>query len=271
MMESQPNYYSIIPADVRYDKNLKANEKLLYGEITALSNSYGYCWANNHYFSELYGVNKKTVSVWISNLEKQGYIRTEIEYHQGTNRVYRRLIYIVQPQPVDDREPIHEKDPIHENVETYPRKDGGGYPQKDGDPIHEKMEDSITRTNTTRTNTKKEYIVHSSDDESNTSKPSEKELKERFEMIWKEYPNKKGKVKAFRSYKSAIKKGVEDIDILKGIGLYKKHLEKNEWLSPANGSTWFNQNRWEDEYEIDLERSEDKDFDEMDFLKSLEG
>lgn len=33
-----PNYYAVIPAEIRYDKKLKANEKLLYGEITALAN-----------------------------------------------------------------------------------------------------------------------------------------------------------------------------------------------------------------------------------------
>ena len=38
MNENEINYYAIIPANVRYDINLKPNEKLLYGEITALSN-----------------------------------------------------------------------------------------------------------------------------------------------------------------------------------------------------------------------------------------
>jgi len=30
MEKEQPNYYAIIPANIRYDNNLKANEKLLY-------------------------------------------------------------------------------------------------------------------------------------------------------------------------------------------------------------------------------------------------
>ena len=45
-MES-PSYYAVIPASVRYDERLKANEKLLYGELTALSQKDGFAFASN--------------------------------------------------------------------------------------------------------------------------------------------------------------------------------------------------------------------------------
>lgn len=43
-MNEKPGYYAIIPAGVRYDKQLPQGAKLLYGEITALTNKNGYCW-----------------------------------------------------------------------------------------------------------------------------------------------------------------------------------------------------------------------------------
>ena len=48
-----PGYFAIIPGNIRYDKTLCPNAKLLYGEITSLCNKKGHCWASNSYFSKL--------------------------------------------------------------------------------------------------------------------------------------------------------------------------------------------------------------------------
>ena len=82
----EPNFYAIIPASVRYDKRLKPNAKLLYGEITALCNQEGFCWADNTYFSRLYEVEKMTISRWISQLENGGYLKIEHFPELGNKR-----------------------------------------------------------------------------------------------------------------------------------------------------------------------------------------
>ena len=80
------NFYAIIPAYVRYDKSLKPNAKLLYGEITALCNREGFCWAGNDYFAELYDVDQKTISRWISQLVDKNYISIEVLKIEGNKR-----------------------------------------------------------------------------------------------------------------------------------------------------------------------------------------
>ena len=72
------NQFAIIPSKIRYDNKLKPAEKLLYGELTVLVNKKGYCYAQNKYFLELYGVRQETVSRWISNLQKFNYIEIKI-------------------------------------------------------------------------------------------------------------------------------------------------------------------------------------------------
>jgi hypothetical protein len=70
----EKSYYAIVPASVRYDEKLCPNAKLLYGEITALCNDKGYCWANNRYFSVLYNVSVRSVINWIRELETANHI-----------------------------------------------------------------------------------------------------------------------------------------------------------------------------------------------------
>lgn len=93
-MQNRPSYYAIIPSIVRYDNRLKPNEKLLYGEITALANKLGICFASNKYFSELYDVSKETISRWLSDLKKYGYIDIKVRYKNGTKEVEKRGIVI---------------------------------------------------------------------------------------------------------------------------------------------------------------------------------
>lgn len=95
--QNKPNYYSITPASVRYDKKLKPNAKLLYGEITALCNDKGYCWAKNSYFAGLYEVDDRSVSRWVSDLEKNGYIKTKLIYKTNSKEIDKRLIFISDP------------------------------------------------------------------------------------------------------------------------------------------------------------------------------
>lgn len=66
------NYYAIIPAFVRYDKRLPMLSRFLYGELTALCNEKGYCWASNRYFAELYEVSIETISRYIAKLKEFG-------------------------------------------------------------------------------------------------------------------------------------------------------------------------------------------------------
>ena len=74
----RPAYWAVIPATVRYDDNLPANAKLLYGEITALSDAKGYCWASNEYFAQLFGWATKSVTRLVSALRDAGHIEVEM-------------------------------------------------------------------------------------------------------------------------------------------------------------------------------------------------
>nr|DAN00899.1 MAG TPA: replisome organizer protein [Caudoviricetes sp.] len=90
------SYYAVIPATVRYDNNVVPSAKLLYGEITALCNEKGYCWATNDYFGRLYSVSKRTISTWIKSLCDAGYISTEFILDNESQKVKVRCLKVVE-------------------------------------------------------------------------------------------------------------------------------------------------------------------------------
>ena len=129
MEEKQRNkvgYYSIIPSKILYNKELKANEKLLYAMITSLACKEGYCFATNNYFAEELGVHPKTVSSWISDLRDKNYIKVEM-IRKENKQIIQRKIYI--------------------NDVPYPLNNGYLYQSKNGQAIYQNMEGNNINNN----------------------------------------------------------------------------------------------------------------------------
>ncbi len=102
------NYYAIIPANVRYSKNIPMGSKLLYGEITALCNEKGYCWAKNSYFEELYQVDKTTIVRWINQLIKHNFVQKI----KVDNPEYQRCLAIVNNRGCKNDTPNNKNDTL---------------------------------------------------------------------------------------------------------------------------------------------------------------
>lgn len=139
-MHEQPNYFSILSADVRYCKELKPNEKLLFSEITALSNKDGYCFASNSYFSKLYGVSIQSISSWINHLKALGFLHVEMVY-EG-KEIKQRKLY-----PITDA-----MGGIQKKFNTPSKKVEEGYSKKVEGGIQKKFKDNNTSINNTSIN-----------------------------------------------------------------------------------------------------------------------
>lgn len=215
------SYYSILTADVRYDKTLKPNEKLLFSEITALSNKRGYCNASNNYFAQLYDVTTVTASNWVNHLKDRGYIDVEMIY--DGKQIKERRIFV-------------NSDPIKKNFNTPKEKVEDPIKEKFMRGIKKKFKENNTRYNNTSNN---------------------KQLEEDFEKLWKLYPRKEGKKKAFEAYKRAIKNGTTNKEIQTGIVNYLTQIrvQRTNKQYIKQGSTWFNGECWHDEYNVGQERS----------------
>ena len=87
--ENKIGYYAIIPANVRYDNELTEKARLLYGEITCLSNKEGYCFALNNYFAKLYKCSTRAIQNSISKLEQKGYVTRQRSEKDERNLIVR--------------------------------------------------------------------------------------------------------------------------------------------------------------------------------------
>lgn len=216
-------YYAVIPSDVRYDPELKPNAKLLYGELTALSDKKGYCWATNEHFANLYELSVGTISRLISQLEKKGYIRCEMAAtEKGSERRIYAGAFFVSTGGVDEKR----KTPI-----VKKRKGGldeiGKQNNKDLSLLPPKAPQGGRR----RQEPKKQPDWDP----------------ERFDKFWKYYPRGENKQAAIRAW-DKLKPSSELIDTM--AQALKRQVASEGWrqgIGIPYASTWLNNRRWEDE------------------------
>lgn len=231
--KERPSFFAIIPADVRYDKRLKPNEKLLFGEITALCNTEGYCWATNAYFAELYDKTNRSISEWISHLESLGYIKVGIK-----KNTYRKITLIESAARGTKK------------TSTPPRR-------KLPPPLEENFQHNNT-SNSTENNPPNpqggEGEVSSSSDEKTKKGKAPRSLSEfeekEFLMFYTVYPRKQGKADARKAWLQMMKKkNRPDIStITRAITL---RLERGDWKNKEKKyiplpASWIRGERWED-------------------------
>lgn len=214
-MKEKPSYYAILTADVRYDKRLNANSKLLYAEITALSEKNGVCWAGDSYFSKLYEVTPRTVQRWLNDLEKYNYIKRDVVYKDDSKEVEKRYITIV-------------KEVVTKMSVPYRQKCQGG--------MDKNVVDSTTSINTTSTNE-----VHVQNEEL-------------FNEFWEKYPRKINKKKAKDKYVKSVdeethKKIIKDLEVRKNSNFW----EDEQYI--PHPTTYLNGERWNDEIETNANTS----------------
>jgi predicted phage replisome organizer len=71
-----------------------------------------------------------------------------------------------------------------------------------------------------------------------------------FEEVWSLYPKKQGKSNALKAFEKAVNNGTDVETIKQGIKKYIAYVDSIDWLNYKNGSTWFNQECWNDDYTI---------------------
>ena len=241
METKRPSYYAVIPADVRYDDDLPANAKLLYGEIAALVGPDGFCYASNAYFAAVYKMSERTISGLIGKLQERNYIEIVLQKDTKTGQIVKRQIFL-KVSSCDER-------PV-EKIFYTPRK-----------YFQEGIEKIFYYTNLSNTNNPPISPPEGDDppkkvkNRSRDYKSAAEVLPERFEKFWTFYRthvppecNPGNRQKAIRAW-DKLAPSAELVTTM-AVSLAKQ-VGSQAWKSGVgvpHASTWLNNHGWEDDW-----------------------
>lgn len=234
-----------ISKEIYLSENLNWSEKILLVEIDSLAKN-GECFASNEHFAKFLGVSKRQIQHLLASLKEKGYITTLNIYKQGSKEVEKRII---TPHAMDSVTPCNELHDPHEGDCTTPHEMDCTTPH-----AIDFMDINTSFINTSFKNTINNPIKV----KKNTVKGFDLE----FEQVWKRYPNKQKKKQAKQSFLRARKNNVSLETIENGLNDYIKYIH-DQSIEPQyikHGSTWFNGECWNDEYNILNSRQQRKGF-----------
>ena len=200
-----------IPREVWLDENLSALEKVILIEIDSLDTEENHCYASNKYLAEFCRCSEIKVSQAIKKFLELGYIE-QISFDGRTRVLKSRL-----------------KDCLSQTYKKYKADLKKILPINKENNIENNIEDNK---------------------EKNIKKEKDSLLTEEFDTIWARYPRHEGKQNALKSYIKARHEGVDMVTIKDAVESYRRmcESERREKRYIKQGSTWFNQRSWEDEY-----------------------
>ena len=213
---AKPAFWAVLPAAVRYDEELPPNAKLLYAEISSLTDRRGYCYASNEYFMKVFALSERTVQNLLNALKRGGYVRIS----DGSGGSGRRKIFAGL-------------NPLLDN----PAENCGVTPQK----FAPNPAENCTQTNLS---TKKETNPPKAP-QGAESVPTWKP--DRFAGLWDYYPRHTSKQAAVKAW-DKLRPSDELIAIIgKALRRQKAWDEWQRGVGIPYLSTYLNQRRWEDD------------------------
>lgn len=255
--------FGIMPHRLRKSENISSSSKLLFCALIELQHEKGYCYASNRYLAieEFNGVSTRSIQLWLSELEREGWIKIIITRNKE-NEVVERRIYTNLNKNIP-----------HENFMT-PREKFFTTPPEKIFTIKRKSNEKEIKENTKRNTDLMKNIPASGSPSSpdvdelseNVSSIKPKKVKklkdyekdELFYSFWKtlpEYMRGCGPVKAYKAYLKSTEKGTKNVEeIKKAITFYLKTLP--EWQHPQHLSTFLNQGTWEEFYARAVEQEQ---------------
>lgn len=238
---TEPGYWAAIPPEVRYDTRLTASAKLLYGEISALTDKFGYCWAANDYFERLYGLSTRTVIRMIQSLADAGYIAVS-----GGQTTRRRIYAGINPMAKAAADAENQEASAKNGTRNKKRTSAKNVTAsaKNVTAIYNDTEDHDTPPKAPQG--------------AGVSKSTPKWNPERFEAFWRYYPaipdgtghgRRPAKDRAARAWD---KLRPDDATIAAMGTALRRQKESRQWrdgIGIPYASTWLNGRKWEEEIE----------------------